>query len=108
METLEKALSDVKKMVSAVGSVSPKGISNEQLDELAERLSKLESGTVAENGAATETAVGALASRIEALENNSLPDAPDLSPAIDDLSQRLSALEDVKAKAQESVASAPG
>ena len=108
VETLEKALSDVKKMVSAVGSVSPKGISNEQLDELAARLSKLESGTVTENGAATETAVGALASRIEALENKSLPDAPDLSPAINDLSQRLSALEEVKAKAQESVASAPG
>ncbi len=108
VQTLEKALSDVKKMVSVVSAASSGGSSSDQLDALSQRLSKLESGSVTSDGAATETAVSALASRIAALEAKPLPEAPDLSPTIESLSDRLSALEKVKAAAQESVASAPG
>jgi len=108
VQTLEKALSDVKKMVSVVNTPSSGGVPSEQLEALSQRLSKLESGSVTSDGAATETAVSALASRIAALEAKPLPEAPDLSPTIESLSDRLSALEKVKAAAQESVASAPG
>jgi len=107
VQTLEKALSDVKKMVSAVSNVSPKAISPEQLEALSQRLTRIESSSTTSGGAASDTAVSSLASRVEALEGKDLPATPDLTPAIENLSDRLTALEKVKAAAQESVASAP-
>ncbi|MCW9034653.1 MAG: uroporphyrinogen-III synthase [Rhodospirillales bacterium] len=106
VNTLEKALSDVKSMMSAVSSPDAPGGSVAAINSVSERIAKLEEASTDPTKRAEEFKT--LAGRVEKLEAERLATAPDLKPTLDALTQRLSDLESVEKRAAESVASAPG